>query len=83
MISLVYIVIGLLFFCYLLISELKYYPYEDMRTILPPRKAGYYSNHIYNIIIAFNVTSVVARIIGAGLVLLFRYTIKKIEALSK
>ena len=81
--ALIYIVVGLLFFCYLIISQLRIYPYDDMMIILPPRRPGYYSNYIYNIIIGFNICSVVFRIIGSISILCFRYVIRTIEARSK
>jgi len=83
LIALIYIVIGLLFFCYLIISQLRIYPYDDMMIILPPRRPGYYSHYIYNIIIGFNVCSVVFRIFGSISILCFRYVIRTIEARSK
>lgn len=80
--SLIYFVIGLLFFFYLLITELKYYPKKDMKEIVPPRRKGYYSFKIYNIIIAFNVCSFTSRIAGSIFVLIYRNIIRKIELRS-
>jgi len=66
----------------MLIVEISIYPSDDMRRIVPPRKAGYYSNQIYNIIIVFNVFSFIARIIGSMLLLYFRHINKTIELRS-